>query len=233
MPNLPTRTLHMSDFLRKFKSVFIIGEEVQVNTQRHPAAEKTPTPPPSAPSVSATSSAQVEAGSVNNRFVQVLAAALERNNQAGFDYFEFRQSLINLAKMPMDEQTRFHSAFAMAQTMGATSEKLIISAQFYLGVLNTEQDHFSEAHAQQMNKLVGERQQEKQQLEAEIQKKSELMAQLSREIEQHKQQRDQIEQDIASNTVKIESTKSDFEVTFASVVNQIKTDMAKIQQYLS
>lgn len=222
----------MSDFLKKFKSVFIIEEETSADAQSNATTGNSNSVPP-APPVKSTSSTQAESGSVNDRFVNVLAAALERNNQAGFDYFEFRQSLINLAKMPMDEQTRFHSAYAMAQTMGATADKLVSSAQFYLGVLNTEQAHFSEAHAQQKNKLVGDRQQEKQQLEAEIQKKSELMAQLSREIEQHKQQRDQIEQDIATNSIKIESTKADFEVTFASVVSQIQTDMAKIQQYLS
>ena len=40
--------------------------------------------------------------------------------------------------MPMDEQTRFQSAFAMAQTLGATTEHLMHSANHYLEILKKE-----------------------------------------------------------------------------------------------
>ena len=33
---------------------------------------------------------------MSDKFVEILAAALEKNNQEGFDYFEFRQALKNL-----------------------------------------------------------------------------------------------------------------------------------------
>ena len=53
----------------------------------------------------------------------------------GFDYLEYKQSLQSLEKMNMDNQTRYQSAFAMAQTMGAKAKNLIDSAQYYLKVM--------------------------------------------------------------------------------------------------
>lgn len=219
----------MNDFLKKMKSVFIVEDETapaadtkqaETNNQA-PAAQRQ-----AAPVVEAAS------GTVNNKFLEALAAALEKNNQEGFDYFEFRQALINLSKMPMDEQTRFQSAYAMAQTMGITAAKLAESAQHYLNVLATEQNKFAEAHAQQRAKLIGNREGEIKSLEAAILEKTEQINRLTHEIEAHKKQSEVIRKEISDSTIKIETTKADFEATFASVVNQLQNDLGKIKQYL-
>ncbi len=227
----------MSEFIKKFKSVFVVEEEggaVQ-NTStgsQHPAEMTSPPPKTATSSQPSSSPVQSGSGSVNDKFVEVLAAALEKNNQDGFDYFEFRQALKNLSKMPMDEQTRFQSAYAMAQTMGVTTSKLVDSAKHYLGVLNGEQSRFSEAHAQQKSKLIGNREDEAKNLEAAMQQKAEQIKQLTQEIEQNRKNSEQIRKEITEATVKIETTKADFEATFASVVAQIQDDVAKIQQHL-
>lgn len=230
----------MSDLLKKFKSVFIIEDEPAKTTPSAPSASNDAVP--AAQNVAAAPQATVPAaprtasytpgGNVTDRFVQILMAALEKSNQAGFDYFEFRQSLLNLAKMPMDEQTRFHSAYAMAQTMGVTPEKLVESGKFYLGVLNNEQSKFNDAHAQQRTKLIGSREAEAQNLDAVIRQKAEQIRQLTQQIEEHRIKKDQLQTEINESTVKIENTKADFDVTFASVVAQIQDDLRKIQQYL-
>lgn len=227
----------MSDFIKKFKSVFVFEEEgggVQnANAEKqHPAEMTSPPSKPNAASLPQTSSAPPSSGSVSDKFVEVLASALEKNNQEGFDYFEFRQSLKNLSKMPMDEQTRFQSAYAMAQTMGVTSTKLMESAKHYLGVLQGEQARFGEAHAQQKSKLIGNREEEAKILDAATLQKAEQIKQLTQEIEQNRSRSEQIRKEISETTVKIESTKADFEATFANVVSQIQDDMAKIQQHL-
>lgn len=227
----------MSDFLKKFKSVFVVEEEnaaQNTNTGSQHPAEMTAPPPKSSASTPSTPAASPApaSGSISSKFVDVLAAALEKNNQEGFDYFEFRQALKNLAKMPMDEQTRFQSAYAMAQTMGATPAKLVESAKHYLNVLSEEQSHFGEAHAQQKSKLIGNREEEAKNLEAAMQQKAEQIKQLTQEIEQNRQKSEQIRKEISEATVKIESTKADFEATFSSVVAQIQDDVAKIQQHL-
>lgn len=224
----------MSDFIKKFKSVFVIEEEgaAQNTGTQHPAEMSAPPPKSSSAAQSAPNTAPASSGSVNDKFVEILASALEKNNQDGFDYFEFRQSLKNLAKMPMDEQTRFQSAYAMAQTMGVTSGKLIESAKHYLDVLNGEQTRFTEAHAQQKAKLIGNRESEAANLEASMLQKAEQIKQLTQEIESNRQQSERIRKEISESTVKIETTKSDFQATFTSVFAQIQDDMSKIQQYL-
>ncbi len=169
---------------------------------------------------------------MTDKFSEILLGALEKNNQSGFDYFEFRQALRNLAKMPMDEQTRFQSAYAMAQTMGATPAGLVESANYYLKVLSTEQLHFNEAHQQQRTKLIGNREEEVKNIEATMQQKAEQIKQLTQQIEEHGQRAEQIRKELQDTTVKIENTKADFEATFHSVVGQMQSDIEKMQQYL-
>lgn len=219
----------MSDFLKKFKSVFIVEDE-NASTQNTNQAQQPTSPATSPPPQQVETSAAT--GSVSDKFVEILSAALEKNNQQGFDYFEFRQALRNLAKMPMDEATRFHSAYAMAQTMGVTPEKLVESAKFYLDVLAKEQAKFSEAHAQQRARLIGNREEEVKNLEAMMQQKAEQIKQLTQQIEEHRQRSEQIRQEISDSTVKIETTKADFEATFAAATGHIQEDIGKIQQFL-
>jgi predicted unusual protein kinase regulating ubiquinone biosynthesis (AarF/ABC1/UbiB family) len=228
----------MSDFLKKFKSIFVVEEAGGDKPAESPTEASGPVARPArqagAPPVSAGVSAPAAAGpgSVTEKFMEILLTALEKNNQPGFDYLEFRQSLKNLAKMSMDEPTRFQSAYAMAQTMGVTPEKLVESARYYMEILHTEQSKFNEAHAQQRGRLIGNREEEVKNLEAAVQQKAEQIKQLQQQIEEHRQRSEQIRKEINESTVKIETTKADFDATFTSVVGQISEDVTKIQQYI-
>ena len=218
----------MSDILKKFRSVFVIEDP---NAPEEPASSpRSASPPVQAPPPPAA--AVATPGSVTDKFSEILLGALEKSNQPGFDYFEFRQALRNLAKMPMDEQTRFQSAYAMAQAMGATSVALVESANGYLQVLSVEQERFNEAHQQQRVKLIGNREEEVKNIEAIMQQKAEQIKQLTQQIEEHRQRAEQIRKELQDSTVKIENTKADFEATFQSVVGQMKGDVEKMQQYL-
>jgi hypothetical protein len=217
----------MSDILKKFKSVFIVEDETAATPATNNESTVAQSPQPAQAAAQANTS-----GSVSSKFVEILASALEKNNQEGFDYFEFRQALINLGKMSMDEPTRYKSAFAMAQTMGVTPAKLIDSAQFYLNILSNEQTRFNEAHSLQRDKLIGNREEEAKNLDALIQQKTAQIQQLTQEIAEHQKQSEKIRKDVSDATIKIENTKADFEATFSSVVGQLKADVAKIQEHL-
>lgn len=218
----------MSDIFKKFKSVFIVDDPAADAASPAPEQQATPNQPVQATPVAA----EQTQGSVTDKFVEILMAALEKNNQDGFDYFEFRQALKNLSAMPMDEVTRYKSAYAMAQTMGVTPVKLADSAKFYLGILGNEQSKFNDAHTQQRAKLIGNREDELKNLEAMAVQKTEQIKQLTQEIEAHKQRGDQIRTEISESTIKIENTKADFDATFSNVTANIEADIAKIQQYL-
>ncbi|MEN9414098.1 MAG: hypothetical protein RLZ62_402 [Bacteroidota bacterium] len=211
----------MSDFLQKVRSVFIVDEKPAETVA--PSTASTPSPAANPP---------VAAGNPDNKFLEALATALEKSNQEGFDYLEFRQALKNLSGMNLDEQTAFRSAFGTASTMGITAARLLESAQYYLQVLSGEKKKFSEAHEQQRTRLIGNREAEAQSLDQMIQEKNEQIARLSREIEEHQAKKAEIAAEITESTLKIETTRANFEASFAAVTEQISSDAAKISQYL-
>jgi uncharacterized protein (DUF3084 family) len=222
----------MSDFLKKLKGVFVVDDGTTPATT---TTSNNPVVSASAQNQAATNvpiAVAASGGSLNDKFMDILMGAIEKNNQEGFDYFEFKQSLRNLSKMSLDETTRYQSAYAMAQTMGVTPAKLIDSAKFYISILNSEQSKFAEAHAQQRSRLIGTREEEVKNHESMMQQKSEQIKQLTQQIEEHRQKSQQIRNEINESTVKIETTKADFDVTFANVVGQIQEDVNKIQNYL-
>ncbi len=237
----------MSDFLSKLKSVFIVEDpnapatpppsrnEVRSNTTQSSSqsSASTATSSPSAnttPSVSSPMSSG--GGQVNDKFFEVLAKAMEAANQAGFDYFEFKQALANLKNVPMDDATRFKSAFAMSQAMGVTADKLVTSANYYLDVLKNEQIKFVQAAANQRQAQVGNKQAQADNLEAVMRQKAEQIKQLTAEIEQHRKEVETIKTDISQATVKVEQTARDFEATYQLLVGQIQADVSSMKSYL-
>ncbi len=211
----------MSDFLKKVRSVFIVDEQPAETAAPPASAAATPVTP--APAAS---------GNPDDKFLEALASALERSNQEGFDYLEFRQALKNLSGMNLDEQTVFRSAFGTASTMGVTPARLLESIQHYLQVMSGEKQKFDEAHEQQRARLIGNREAEAQSLEKLIQEKNEQIARLSREIEEHQAKKAEIAAEITESTRKIETTRANFEASFATVTEQISNDAVKIRQYL-
>lgn len=227
----------MSDFFNKFKSIFVVEDPNAATAKPATTDGQASTPANTTPSQSTSSAPAAPAyvppapGQLNEKFVEILSKALEDNNQEGFDFFEFRGSLKSLSKMPMDDQTRFQSAFAMASTMGATPQKLITSAQFYLDILKKEDQKFAEVVAAQRSKLVGSREQELSNLDATIRNKAEQIKELTKQIEDHQNRMEALKHEITEATAKVEATASDFSTTYQSVVAQIEDDVRKMQAF--
>lgn len=224
----------MSDFLSKFKSIFVADDpnapapkpaETSQPASNQPAStplqSTTYVPPPPVP----------RAGVLTEKFMDVFGKALEANNQEGFDFLEFRSSLQSLSKMPMDEATRYKSAYAMAQTLGATPEKLVNSAKFYLDILKKEEAKFAEAAAQQRARLIGSREQEMTNLEAENNHRAAQIKQLTQEIDAANKRVEQIKHEISESTVKVQAANDDFHATYATVVGQITDDINRMNLY--
>jgi len=157
---------------------------------------------------------------------------MEANNIDGFDYLEFKQSLKSLEKMPMDEQTRFKSAYAMAQTMGATPDHLVKTANHYIRVLLQEEEKFGQALANQKTKQIGDKENQIKQLDNVIKEKKKTIEQLKKDIEEHTKGMEAMKNEISDAAVKVESTKNDFHASFASLVGQIKKDIESMKSYL-
>lgn len=219
-------------FLKDFKALFIVPEEEPVKPEQkltaNPGKEsKTSTSLPKETSTDAPSP-----GKVNDKFLSVLFSAIEKNNQEGFDYLEFRNSLQSLKDMNMDEATRFKSAMAMAKSMGASMAAIVSSAQQYLQVLKSEQGKFDEAMKNQRTQQIGNKEQQMEDLSNLVKTKEEEIKKMQQEIEQTKQKYVELSQQIKDATRHIESTKNDFVASYESLVGQIQGDLNKIQEYM-
>ena len=220
--------------LKKIKSIFVVETEIpEARKGRAETADNEDTgqsvmdDPGSTQQVKGVPDVPAE-----NRFLNVLADAIEKSNQPGFDYLEFRQSLINLGKLNMDEATRFKSAYAAAQAMGVTPATLINSANTYLGILEGEGKKFAIAEQNQRTKVVEERKTELQQIQSEIQKKQETISRLQTEVEQWTKNLEDKKAEAAALGSKLEQTKVKFEAALRSLSGQIKDDVQKMNQYL-
>ena len=179
-----------------------------------------------------TSNSTVPPGKSSPKFTNILLQAMEANNLDGFDYLEYKHSLHNLAKMPMDEQTRYQSAFAAASTMGATPAKLVKTANFYIDVLKKEEAKFAQALANQKDKQIGDKSQLIQQNDNLIKEKSKQIERLKKEIAQHQAKNEQMKNSVSAATVKVETTKNNFVASYNLVLSQIQRDIENMKKYL-
>ena len=121
----------------------------------------------------------------------------------------------------------------MAKTMGATKEKLIQTANYYLGILSKESEKFSAAVSSQMNKQVGSKQTRQKDIDLSIQNKTKQIEQLTKEIESLKIDLEKTSKAIASSEVKVLKTKNDFMSTYDLLKHKINKDIELIEKYTS
>lgn len=217
---------------KKLKSLFVIEEgEPAQEGKKTSAAQVTDKESPASPR-SIPIAKDSSKGHVQNKFLEVLFGALESSNQEGFDYLEFKDFLRSLANVPMDDSTRFKSAFATAQTMGATKERILASARTYMDLLAKEETKFQEALNGQRDKNLTSKQHEIKKMEQAIQDKQAEIEKLKADIENHRKHIGTLEQDINAASEKLTQTASDFAATYQALLGQIQDDVKNIESHL-
>ena len=174
-----------------------------------------------------------EAKELDQKSLNALLAAVKNNYSNGsFDYLKFKQSIISLGKMHMDESTSFKSAFATAQTMGLSKESLIKSANKYIYALEGERESFAEALLKQKEVKVDGRRSEVDDLHKKIEQHREKIKQLEREIDIFQNRIDTVDQDVDAANAKIKGTKERFLSVYEVITRSIKSDIELITKYL-
>ena len=169
---------------------------------------------------------------LDQKSVDFLTRALEKNNLPGFDYLEFKQSMQALAKMELEEVTAIRSAFATASTMGLTKSTLIQSAQHYQKVLAKEKEQFDLALNNQKEQRIKSKQQEVDDLKKKIEANNAKIAALQHENERFHKIINEADQVISVQKQKIEQTQVNFETALNSIMEQINKDISTFQQHL-
>ncbi len=169
---------------------------------------------------------------LDERSVEALVKALERKNQPGFDYLEFKQSLNALQQMNLQGETAYKSAFATATVLGLTKEKLLETAAYYKRILQEEQKQFETSMQRYLQQRVESKLKEVEVLKKKVAEYQEKIKQLETQITNSQQTIDEADANIAAEREKIDSTKENFDFTLRSIMNEIDKDIEDIQSYL-
>ncbi len=229
----------------KIKSLFVIEEEgdspkpkANKPTAKVEQKESSNIPTPKNNTVNVESAStpppipSAEKAKAEQKYMNTLLKAIENNNKEGFDYLEYKESLKAMSKFQPDEATRYQSAYAMASTMGVTTEKLVSSAGEYVAVLDSEEKKFQAAlEAKAKQRLQGGGQ-ELTNLQNAIKTKKEQIKKLEAEIAQHQKQYDETKTSLESVTNMINHTKESFTASYRKIRKMMTDDIEKMKHYL-
>jgi uncharacterized protein YPO0396 len=162
---------------------------------------------------------------LDKKSVEFLSKALEKNNLPGFDYIEFRQSVLALLQMNMDQATAIRSAFVTARTMGLSKEKLVETAAYYKQVLAKEKGQFDAALQNQLQQRVVSKEEDVKKWKVQIERLRQQIEDLQRGI-------DASGGEIETARNKIRDTQVSFEETFRAIMGEIDKDIDSFKNYL-
>ena len=235
----------MAKFLKNLKGLFIASDEDLIKAEQAkggaPSGPAQSTSPSTKASEASTNDVVLDRseitssaadGEVDQKFMDILLESVTQNNQEGYDYLEFKQALQSLKKMDMDEETRFKSAYAMAQTMGATKDRLLNTGSIYLNVLKTEEEKFMISVANQRQSKIDKRKQELLNIDKWIAEKEEEIKKLKVKIKAKKDSKADFQSELTETAKKIESVQNNFEATYIFLSKQIEDDLNKIKHHL-
>lgn len=230
--------LEFCNMFKKLKSLFIVetddsdDKEKKVNQEEMPAeAEDSSVDQPTSETLSEENT-PAPSGKPQTKFVDFLLKALEKNNQEGLDYLEFKNSLKSLVDVLDSEDQMYKSAFAMGSSMGLTKEKLLSSIQFYLEILKQEKEKFDTKYQHKSKEIVSESKTQYLALQSGLKTKQEQLEILKKEIAAAEHKMDKLKTDVQQSRSRLDQTKASFDASYEALANQIKEDYQDIQKYI-
>lgn len=208
------------------------GGQASGQTASKPAATA---PEPSKPvPAPATVTNAAGTGQIDKKFVEHFVNLLEKANLPGPDYFEYKQALQSMEGLGLGEEKQFQAAWASFKAMGGAKDTAVLktSADQYLGILSKDRDSFLKDVERAIRERVGALQDEHKKLEETNAAYAQQIIDLQKKIDDNKNRISQISGEVSEQTAKINTNKESFEVTYLSFVDQIQSDLAKINQYL-
>ncbi len=157
-----------------------------------------------------------------------LIKALERNNQDGFDYLEFKLALYHLEKMEMTGELAVKSAFATASAMGVDKGHILHSLDRYTAVLQQERIDFDRALASAMNRKIEARKKDISTLDTKIGEFKKEMERIQHAIREGEKRIQTAQNEIASATGELEQAEKTFHQTYELIKKEMDGDRDQI-----
>lgn len=169
----------------------------------------------------------------SDKFMDILSQVLEKSNPPGFDYLEYRKAVQSIAKMQnLEESAQYKTAYAAAMSMNVQPSQLIDSAKRSLILLETEFTKFNQTASKFLQTQVNSKEQESTQLKQIIQQKENQLLQLQAELDKHNKRMIEIDAELRSAKSKVDTNKASFKHAYDQLVDQIGSDIQKMEQYL-
>lgn len=169
---------------------------------------------------------------VDPKIKESLKAALEENALGSYDYLKFKKSADALRSVVPDEASRFKASFVAAQTLSVSKEKLVETANHYLTVLGEEQRKFNEAIEGANKGKIVSGMQRLAQIESIVTEKAAAIQKLTAEITELQKEKAETEAKVNEDKLKIDTTTAGFNAAYELFVQEIKSDINKMQTYL-
>ncbi|MGG7664974.1 hypothetical protein [Dyadobacter sp. BHUBP1] len=218
---------------KKILSFFIKDADETASGTQVPRPAAAPIPESSKPAPATVTNA-AGTGQIDKKFTEHFVNLLEKANLPGPDYFEYKQALQSMEGLGLGEEKQFQAAWASFKAMGGAKDTTVLktSADQYLTILVKDRESFLKDVEKAIKERVGALQDEQQKLEQTNAAYAQQIIDLQKKIDENKNRLGQISGEVAEQTAKINSNKDSFEVTYVSFVDQIQSDLVKINQYL-
>ncbi len=221
---------------RKILGFFIKETETgTVSVGTPPANPPLPAVPrPSVSSAAPVAVASPVAGTIDPKFAQHFADVLAKNNVAGPDYFEFRETLRSLSDLGLTEEKQFQAAWASFKALAGTADvsAIVNTANQYVAALGKDRDAFGKSVEAAVGERVGGLQNEQKRLQTENESLAKQLLAIQQQIDTNTSRLTTIGGEITEQSAKITQNRQNYDTTFAHFTNQINGDIAKITQYL-
>jgi hypothetical protein len=165
-------------------------------------------------------------GVADNKFIDMLEGVIEQSNIPGQDYFEFKQAVENMKQLPMDEKTKFMTAFSVLSLQGCKKDVLLSSIENYIGIIQKEKTSFDEemktAYAKNVQSKLDQATNAKKELDTLRKKLTDLnnsILTLSQEAQQEE--------------MKIRATESNFKASADVIISEMISDKEKVNSYIA
>jgi hypothetical protein len=171
---------------------------------------------------------------VDRKFVDHFVKLLEKSNQPGHDYFEFKQALKSMEGLGLDEQKQYLASWASFKAMGGFSDASVLaeSANHYVKVLDQDRISFLKDVQKAIDDRVGSLNQELNTLQDDTKAYAKQIMELQEKINSNGQRVTTINGEIQEQSQKINENRDSYDITYQSFVEQLNSDISKIKTFL-
>lgn len=165
-------------------------------------------------------------GVADSKFIDLLETVIEKNNQPGQDYFEFKQAVENMNALPMDEKTKFLTVYQVLSLQGCTKVNLITSLDKYISMIQSEKAAFDEEMKSEYTSKVQSKLLKAEEAKKELDSLTKRLSELNSSILV-------LSQEAQAEEMKIRATESNFKASADVIISEMISDKEKINNFIS